>query len=76
MAERAQDVDTLPVRTGLGTPGPTDRGPSILQLRVGTEARLVEIQQIALPRLRHALQRRHDSAGTFKRLGIALGPSR
>jgi len=72
MAQRTQDVDTLPVRTGLGTTSLTDLRLSILQWRVGTEARLVKIQQIALPRLRLALQRRHDPAGTFERGGIAL----
>ena len=71
MAQRTQDIDTLPVCSGLGTTAVTDWRPSILQ-RIRTESRFVEIQQIALARLRHALQRRHDAAGMFIRGGIAL----
>ena len=71
MAQRTQDIDTLPVCTGLGTTAVTDWRPSILQ-PIRTESRFVEIQQIALARLRHALQRRHAAAGMFKRGGIAL----
>ena len=57
MVQRTQDIDTLPMYSGLGTPGLADRGPSILQRRIRAESSLIEIQQIALPRLRHALQR-------------------
>ncbi|MCE3605012.1 hypothetical protein LXA47_15520 [Massilia sp. P8910] len=55
MAQRTQNIDPLPVRTGLDTTAVTGWRPSILKRRIRAESRLVKIQQITLTRLRHAL---------------------